>query len=90
MKNAFYIILILVLSPYPGFTQRIVVHTITNFDLNTTANTFSFDICSQNIGVQNIRLGRTSFYFNFESSSLSLPVLSDVNPKYTLSSPSGD
>lgn len=78
----------MVLSLYPGFTKRIVVHMIANFDLNTTANTFSFDICSQNIGVPNIRLGCKIFYFNFESSSLSQPVLSDVNLKYTLSSPS--
>ena len=89
-KNAFYVILVIVFLPYASLAQRIAVHTITNFDLNTTANTFSFEIYSQNIGVQNIRVGLTSFYFDFKSSSFSLPVLSEINPKYTLGSPTGD
>ena len=90
MKNVFYIIVIFVLFSYTGFAQRIAVHTITNFDVDTTSNTFSFDIYSQSIGAQSIRVGLTSYYFNFDSSALSTPVLSDVNPKYTIGSPTGD
>jgi hypothetical protein len=73
-----------------GFTQRIAVHTITNFELNLSANTFSFDIYSQSTGSQTIRVGLTSYYFNFDSSALSSPALSNVNPKYTIGSPTGD
>ncbi len=75
---------------YAGFAQRIALHTITNFDLDTTANTFSFDIYSQNIGAQSIRVGLSSYYFNIDSCILSSPMLSNVNPKYTLGSPTGD
>lgn len=62
---------------------------VTNLDLNTTADPFNFDIYSQSVGSQSIRVGLTSFYFNFDSSALSSPTLSNVNPKYIFSSPTG-
>lgn len=90
MKNVFYAIAIFVLLTYAGFAQRIALHSITNFNLDTTTNTFSFDIYSQSTGAQSIRVGLTSYYFNFDSSALRSPELSDINPKYTSGSPTGD
>ena len=44
MKNVFYTIVIFVLLTSASFAQRVAVHTITNFDVNTTTNKFSFDL----------------------------------------------
>ena len=90
MKSFYSLIFSVLISINVVFAQRIAMHTITNFDVNTTTDEFSFDIYSQSTGAQSIRVGLTSFYFNFDSSALSSPVLSDVNPKYTIGSPTGD
>jgi hypothetical protein len=90
MKRFHFIIVIFFLLTNIGFTQRIALHTITNFEVNTTANTFSFDIFSQSIGARSVRVGLTSYYLSFDSSALSSPTLSDINPKYTIGSPTGD
>ena len=66
------------------------MHTLTNFNVNTSTNKFSFDIYSQSTDVQSIRVGLTSYYINFNNTALSSPVLSNINPKYTIGSPTGD
>jgi len=90
MKSFYYIIVFVFLSVNIVFAQRVAMHTLTNFNVNTSTNKFSFDIYSQNTGVQGIRVGLTSYYINYNSSALNTPVLSNVNPKYTTGSPTGD
>ena len=90
MRKFYYIIVLLLVLPNTIFSQREATHTITDFEVNTSTNKFSFDIYSQNTGLQSIRVGLTSYYFNIDSSAFSSPVLSNVNPKYTIDSPTGD
>ncbi len=47
MKNFYIILIVAVLfSLNVVFAQRVVIHTITNFNVDTTADKFSFDIYS--------------------------------------------
>ena len=90
MKNIYYIIVAVFLSVSTIFAQRVATHTITNFNVNTSTNKFSFDIYSQRTGAQSILVGLTSYYINYNNAALNTPVLSNVNPKYTTGSPTGD
>ncbi|KAA0247010.1 MAG: T9SS C-terminal target domain-containing protein [Ignavibacteriae bacterium] len=90
MKSLFIITFTFLLSLNIAFAQRIATHTLTNFDVNTSINKFSFDIYSQSTGAQSIRVGLTSYYINFNNTALSTPVISNINPKYTTGSPTGD
>jgi hypothetical protein len=90
MKSFYYIIVVIFLSINTIFADRVAMHTITNFDVNTSTNKFSFDIYSRSTGSQSIFVGLTSYYFNFNNAGLNTPVLSNINPKYTTGSPSGD
>ncbi len=90
MKKFHYIIIVVFLAINVIYAAREATHTLTNFYVNTSTNTFSFDIYSQSTGTTSIRVGLTSYYFNFDSSALSSPTLSNVNPKYTIGSPTGD
>jgi hypothetical protein len=90
IKSLFIIIFTFLLSLNVAFPQRIATHTLTNFEVNASVNKFSFDIYSQSTGPQSIRVGLTSYYINFNTAALSTPVLSNINPKYTTGSPTGD
>lgn len=90
MQSLFIITFTFLLSLNIAFAQRVATHTLTNFDVNTSINKFSFDIYSQSTGPQSIRVGLTSYYINFNTAALSTPVLSNINPKYTTGSPTGD
>jgi hypothetical protein len=90
MKSLIIITFTFLLALNTVFAQRIATHTITNFEVNTSVNKFSFDIYSQSTGPQSIRVGLTSYYINFNTAALSTPVLSNINPKYTTGSPTGD
>jgi hypothetical protein len=90
MKNFYYILIIFFLSINAGFAQRIALHTLDNFNVNTSTNKFSFDIYSRSEGAQSIRVGITSYYINYNTSALNTPAISNVNPKYTSGSPTGD
>jgi hypothetical protein len=90
--NSFYsIIVVVLLSVNVVFAQRVAIHTLTNFNINSTADKFSFDIFSRSIGpTTNIRVGFTSYLILFNSAALNSPVLSNINPKYTSGSTTGD
>jgi hypothetical protein len=90
MKNFYYIIVVIFLSMNVVFAARSATHTLTNFDVNTTTDEFSFDIYSQSTGTTTINVGITSYYIFFNNAALNTPVLSNVNPKYTTGSPTGD
>lgn len=90
MKRFYFIMVVVLLSLNFVFAQRIAVHTLTNFNVNTSTNKFSFDIYSQRTGPQGINVGLTSYYINYNNTALNTPVLSNVNPKYTIGSPTGD
>ncbi|WKZ71248.1 MAG: T9SS type A sorting domain-containing protein [Melioribacteraceae bacterium] len=72
------------------YGQRIALHTITNVNVDTDLNKYSFDIYSKSTGGTSIRVGLTSYYINFNSLGLANPILSNVNSKYTTGSPTGD
>ena len=90
MKKFYFIMVVVLLSINFVFAQRIATHTLANFNVNTSTNKFSFDIYSQGTGVQSIRVGTTSYYINYNNTALNSPVLSNINPKYTTGSPTGD
>lgn len=91
MKRFYFIILWVSFTLNIVFAQRIAMHTLTNFDVNTSTNKLSFDIYSQSIGPTSlVWVGVTTYYINFNNVALNNPVLSNINPKYTLGSPSGD
>ena len=81
MKSIFIIIFTFLLSLNVAFAQGLRLHTLTNFEVNTSINKFSFDIYSQSTGAQSIRVGLTSYYINFNNTALSTPVLSNINSK---------
>jgi hypothetical protein len=90
MKYLYYLIFTVSLSLNVVFAQRAVLHTITNFNVDTTADKFSFDIYSLSTGTPTIRVGITSYYLNYNNLALITPVLSNINPKFTTGSPTGD
>ncbi len=90
MKNISYIIVFILLSLSTVFAQKVATHTLTNFNVNTLTNKLSFDIYSQRTGDTFIRVGLTSYLISFNSAVLNTPVISNVNPKYTTSSVTGD
>mgnify|MGYP000868159478 CR=1 FL=1 len=90
MKRVYFIIIVVLFSVNFVFAQRVAMHTLTNFNVNTSTNKFSFDIYSQRTGPQGINVGITSYYINYNNTALNTPVLSNVNPKYTIGSPTGD
>lgn len=90
MKNFYYLIIIVFYSLNMVFAQRDATNTLTNFNVNTTTNKFSFDVYSKSTGVQSIRVGVTNYLIFFNSTALNTPVISNVNPKYTAGSPTGD
>lgn len=90
MKKLFFIILVVLFALNAVFAQREATHTITNFNVNTSTNKYSFDIYSQNTGVQSIRVGLTNYLIIYNSAALNTPVLSNVNPKFTAGSSTGD
>ena len=71
MKRFYFIIVIVLLSINFVFAQRVAMHTLTNFNVNTSTNKFSFDIYSQRTGsTTTIRVGLTSYYINFNNTAL--------------------
>jgi hypothetical protein len=79
-----------ILSELSTIPLKIVRHTITGFNINTVTQKYSFDIYSMSTGLQSVRVGSTSYYLFFNHVALSSPVLSNINPKYTTGSPTGD
>ena len=90
MKKFYYIIVVIFLSLNTSFAQRAATHTLSNFNVNTSTNKFSFDIYSQRTGATTIRVGLTSYYIDYNNSALSSPLISNVNSKYTTGSATGD
>ena len=90
MKFLYFLIVAVLLSLNVVFAQRAVLHTITNFNVDTTADKFSFDIYSLSTGTPTILVGITSYYINYNNLALITPVLSNINPKFTAGSPTGD
>jgi hypothetical protein len=90
MKSFYAIIFGVLISINVVFAQRVAMHTLTNFDVNTTNNKFSFDIYSKRTGATPIFVGITNYVIYFNSNGLNTPVLSNINSKYTAGSPTGD
>jgi hypothetical protein len=82
--NGIYMILALATPP-----SR-VVHTISGFLVNTTTHKYSFSIYSRSTGSAAVHVGSTTYSFSYNTTALNAPVLSNVNPKYTAGSPTGD
>ncbi|MFN0156605.1 MAG: T9SS type A sorting domain-containing protein [Bacteroidota bacterium] len=88
MKTVATILSVLAISISTTFAQRQATSTITDF---VSANgTYSFDLYARSTGVQTIRVGTSSFYFNYNSAALSSPVLTNINPKFTGQNGIGD
>lgn len=90
MKYIYYIIVFVFLSLNTVIAQRVAVHTLTNFNVNTSTNKFSFNIYSQRTSVSTIRVGTTSYLIYFNNLALTTPVMSNINSKYTVGSATGD
>ena len=72
------------------YADRAVTNILSNFNINTTTLKFTFDIYAQSTGSQNIFVGISSFYINYNSNGLSNPIFIYTNSKYTSSSSTGD
>lgn len=83
MKKLLYTIFAILMGVSSGFAARSAVNTMTNFVLNTSTNTYSFDIYSRSTGTTSIPVGLTSFYVNCNYAALGSPVLTYINPNYT-------
>ena len=70
----------LLLTP-PAEAAREATNTIKNF--NVSNGIFSYDIWSLRSGTTAVTVGITSFFFDYNSSALVSPTLSNINPKYT-------
>jgi hypothetical protein len=90
MKSFYLIIFSVLISINVVFAQRVAMHTMTNFNVNTSTNKFSFDIYSKRTGGTPIFVGITNYVIYFNSAGLNTPVLSNINSKYTAGSPTGD
>jgi hypothetical protein len=91
MKSFYLIIFGVLISINVVFAQNwVAMHTLTNFVVNTSTNKFSFDIYSQRTGTSTVRVGFTNYLIFFNNTALNTPVMSNVNPKYTVGSPTGD
>jgi len=91
-RCSFLVVCFLLISEF-GHAQRTATTVVTNF--NTAGSTFSFEVWSRktNPGTgpeDTIRVGTSSFYFDYNSSALSTPSLSNINAKYTGDSTSAD
>lgn len=83
MKKILFTVCTLLVAANIGFGARTATHNITNFAFNSSANTYSFDVYSQSTGTTAINVGTTSYFFNFNNTSLTNPVFTFVNPNYT-------
>lgn len=82
MRKFLYFLATALLLVGETFTQqRDATSTITNFTRG--GGIYSFDIYARRTGPDNIRIGISSFYLNFNNVALTNPFLTNVNPKYT-------
>lgn len=81
MKRAYITLLGIALLGSTGLAQRQATLTITDFVAQGTH--YSFDVYARNTGAQTIRVGTSSFYFNYNQAALASPTLTNINPRYT-------
>ncbi len=81
-----FVFLFVILVCETAFAQRTATHTLTNFNVNTITNKFSFDIYSIRTGGTSIRVGNTSYYIDFNFNALTNPVISNINTKFSTES----
>jgi hypothetical protein len=89
-KFLIFLVYVFILCNGSIFAQRAATHTIKNFTINYVTDKYSFDIYSLDTGSPATSVGYFDYCFTFNSAYISNPVLSNVNSKYTSSSPTGD
>jgi hypothetical protein len=64
-----------------SYGQRAQTSVIRNATI--TGGVYSFEIWSRSTGASSLRVGGTSYYFNFNSAALNNPTLPGINSKYS-------
>ncbi len=80
------LIVLFVIGIFNTVNSQTVINTLTNFTI-TGGNKFSFDIYTLRTSIPDFRMGSSSYFIQYTAGTLANPVLSNVNPKYTLGSP---
>jgi hypothetical protein len=81
MRKLFILIAVLVTAGQGMYAAREATNTINNF--TNVGGTYSFDVWSRNTDTDPIYVGTSSLYFDYNSSGLSNPTLTNINPNYT-------
>jgi hypothetical protein len=67
-------------------SQNNVTNTIANFDITENGTKFNFDIFTLRTSAPDFRMGNSSYFLRFVTGTFANPVLTYVNPKYTVGS----
>jgi hypothetical protein len=81
MRKLFVLIAALVMVGQVLHAAREATATINNF--TKSGGVYSFDVWARRTGTTAINVGTSSLFFNYNSSALSVPTLSNINAKYT-------
>lgn len=87
MKSLFKILFtLLLLTVFKNSSAQLdtVSNTITNFNITNGGTKFSYDIYILKNTPGAFRMGNSSFYVSYNANTLNNPVISNVNPKYTV------
>ena len=89
MKPLYIILIVLSLISFitPAHSQDTVTNTITNFNITDGGTKFHFDIYLLRNTPAEFKMGSSSFYFRYNGATMNTPVISYINPKYTVGSP---
>jgi len=88
MKHLFKILLTLCIISVcnSAYSQDTVSNTITNFNITDGGTKFSYDVYILRTTPSSFRMGSSSFYVRYTGATMNNPVLSNINPKYTVGS----
>ncbi|HQY52601.1 MAG TPA: T9SS type A sorting domain-containing protein [Ignavibacteria bacterium] len=88
MKQIKFLVLILltVFSFRYSVSQNTVTNTITNFIISNNITKFSFDVYSLRTSAPDFRMGSSSYFFSYTQGTFDNVQITNVNPKYTVSS----
>jgi hypothetical protein len=81
MRKLFILIAVLVTVGQEMYATREATSTTDNF--TTSGGVYSFDVWAQRTGTTVINVGTISLFFNYNSSALNNPTLTNVNSKYS-------
>lgn len=91
MKHLYRILLAVffVTSVNSVFAVTNVTNTLANFNITNGGTKFNFDIYCLRTSPADFRMGSTSYIIKYNAGTMTNPVISNVNPKYTVGSPTG-